>query len=380
MKYMVKTFILYIFLSIFFQEISNQYIKMHFPLKFENIKILYTSKFEIYYDYKIIVDYADEILFWDQNSDNIKKLNYKGFEFTPFNYYPNIETAINWNIKPQDYQIAGDGIYYYFSKYCNLYLYNYYEKPKWDHYNHKISFSNLEEEDSNCVLEMAFNNNRKDEIAVYNLNNKKINVINLYNEIKNIKQNEIQVTMEEYIGQALIYSDKEDTKLIGIGLYGTITFWGLHGFIYDYWLINTFKFNGPLNYAFQTAGIIGKKEKKKLLYIKNDNFIIFDLTEIKIINQQANLISKVSTLLILDNGQASVGTSDGFIYLIELFSNTIIVLDKYELCKGKLIKNISYNTTCPGGHEICYIFAANCGYRNGYLKIFQIQNIDINDL
>ena len=116
--------------------------------------------------------------------------------------------------------------------------------------------------------------------------------------------------MEEYICQALIYSDNEDTKLIGI--------------------------------------------EKKLLYIKNDNFIIFDLTEIKIINQQANLISKVSTLLILDNRQALIGTSDGFIYLIELFNNTIIVLDKYELCKGKLISNISYYI--PGGHEICYIF------------------------
>ena len=86
MIYIVKTFILCIFLSIFFQEISNQYIKMHFPLKFENIKMLYSSEFEIYFDYKIIVDYSDEILFWEQNSDNIKKLNYKGFEFRLFNF------------------------------------------------------------------------------------------------------------------------------------------------------------------------------------------------------------------------------------------------------------------------------------------------------
>ena len=57
-----------------------------------------------------------------------------------------------------------------------------------------------------------------------------------------------------------------------------------------------------------------------------------------------------------------------------------IIYQVYELCKGKLISNISYNTTCPHGHEICYIFAANCGNENGYLKIFQIQNESINDL
>ena len=77
-------------------------------------------------------------------------------------------------------------------------------------------------------------------------------------------------------------------------------------------------------YAFETAGIIGKMEKK-LLYINNDNFILFDLKEIKIINKQPNLISKATTLLILDNGQALVGTNNGFIYLIELFDNSIII-------------------------------------------------------
>jgi hypothetical protein len=203
----------------------------------------------------------------------------------------------------------------------------------------------------------------------------------LHNEIINKQQNNaIQVKMDEVINQALIYSDKEGTKLIGIDLDGTITFWGLHGLIYDYWLINTFKFQKTSNnYYFQSAGIIGK-EDKKLLYIYEDDFILFDLKEIKIINKQPDLILDVSTLLILDNGQGLVGTSNGFIYLIELFNNRIYVLDKYELCKGKLISIISYNTTCPYGHEICYIFAANCGYENGYLKIFQIQNESINDL
>ena len=199
---------------------------MHFPLKFENIKIIYTSKFEIYEQYKIIVD-DDGIIFWAQNSSSwgIKKLNYKGFEIRTFNYYPNIKTIINWNvkphtIKPQDYRIVGDEIYYFFSKNCYLFLFNYYDKPKWDHYSHKIYFSNLEDyEEGNCVLEIAFNDKRKDEIAVYNLNSNKIIVINLNNEIKNNKQNEIQVTMEKIINQALIYSDEKETKLIGIDFY-----------------------------------------------------------------------------------------------------------------------------------------------------------------
>ena len=85
---MSKIFILCISISVFFQEISSQYIKMNFPLKFENIKILYTSKFGIYFDYKIIVDYPNEILFWAQKDASIKKLNYKGFQSVFFDYYP----------------------------------------------------------------------------------------------------------------------------------------------------------------------------------------------------------------------------------------------------------------------------------------------------
>ena len=96
-------------------------------------------------------------------------------------------------MKPQDYQITNLGINYYFSKYCNLYLYNYYGEPKWHSYSHKMSFENLENfDEGNCVLEMAFNDYKKDEIAVYNLNNKKIIVINLYDEIKNKQKNEIK--------------------------------------------------------------------------------------------------------------------------------------------------------------------------------------------
>ena len=378
---MSKIVTLFLFISVFFQEMSSQYIKMNFPLKFKNIKILYTSKFEIYYDYKIIVDYPNEILFWDQKDSNIKKLDYKGFQIEYFNFYRNIETVIRSNMKPQDYQITNLGINYYFSRYCDLYLYNYYDEPKWQHFSHKRYFENLENYDEgNCVLEMAFNEYKKDEIAVYNLNNKKIIVINLADEIRDKPENEaIQVSMNNYIAQVLIHSDEEgNTILIGIDINGAITFWGLHGIFYNYWIINTFEFDMPPNYLIQTAGIIGDKEKA-LLYINNDDFILFDLKEIKIINKQTNLISKASTLLIIDNGQGLVGTINGFIYLIQLFNNRIIVLDRYELCKGKLISIISYNTTCPKGHEICYIFAANCGYENGYMQIFQIQNERIND-
>lgn len=378
---MSKIVIQFIFISLFFHEISSQYIKMNFPLKFENIKILYTSKFPIYFAYKIIVDYPNEVLFWDQKDTNINKLDYKGFQIEYFNYYSNIETVLRSDMKPQDYRINYLGINYYFSRYCDLYLYDYYDEPKWKTYNYKKSFENLENYNmGNCVLEIAFNDNKKDEIAVYNLNNKKIIVINLADEIRDEQKNKaIQVSMDNYIAQALIYSDKEgNTLLIGIDIYGAITFWGLHGIFFNYWIIDTFEFDMPPNYLIKTAGIIGDKEKA-LLYINNDAFILFNLKEIKIINKQPNLISKASTLLILDNGQGLVGTRDGFIYLIELFNNRIYVLDKYELCKGKLISIISYNTTCPHGHEICYIFAANCGYENGYLKIFQIQNERIND-
>ena len=38
-------------------------------------------------------------------------------------------------------------------------------------------------------------------------------------KLKNNKQNEIQVTMEKIINQALIYSDEKETKLIGIDFY-----------------------------------------------------------------------------------------------------------------------------------------------------------------
>lgn len=381
MKYILNIFILCIFISIFFQEISNKYNEMNFPLKLENIKILYTSNFEIYYDYKIIVDYDNEILFFDYKDGNIKKLNYEGFQFAYFNYYPNIETVINLNIIPQDYRISIDGVYYYFTKNSNLYLYNYYDDPKWGHYSYKRVFPNLEIDNGfKCVLELAFNEYRNDEIAVYNLNNNKISVINLHDEIINKKViHEIIVTMDAWIAQSLIYEDEEGTKLIGIDLDGTIKFWGLHGLIYDYWDINTFKFKKTFDYQFRTAGIMKNKKEKLLLYINVNDFIIFDLKKIEIINKQPDLIPKVSTLLILDNGQGLVGTREGFIYLIELFNNKIIILDKYELCKGKLISNISYNTSCPRGDEICYIFAANCGYKNGYLKIFKIQNIDNRD-
>ena len=67
---------------------------MHFPLKLENIKILYTSNFEIYYDYKIIVDFGNEILFFDYKDGNIKKINYKGFQFAYFNYYPILRRSL----------------------------------------------------------------------------------------------------------------------------------------------------------------------------------------------------------------------------------------------------------------------------------------------
>ena len=381
MKYILNIFILFIFISIFFQEISNQYIKMHFPLKLENIKILYKSKFIINYGYKIIVDYSNEILFFDYKDGNIKKINYEGFQFSLFNYYPNIETVINWNIIPQDYRISSDGLNYYFTKYSSLYLYNYYDTPKWGHYSYKRFFPNLENDNvDKCDLELAFNEYGNDEIAVYNLNNNKISVINLHDEIHNEKgTHEIIVTMDAWIAQSLIYRDEEGTKLIGIDLDGTIKFWGLHGLIFDYWDINTFKFKKPVNYWFRTAGIMKDNREKLLLYINVNDFILFDLKKIEIINEQPDLIPEVSTLLILDNGQGLVGTREGFIYLIELFNNTIIILDKYELCKGKIILNISYNTTCPRGHEMCYIFAANCGYENGYLKIFKIQNIKNRD-
>jgi len=375
MKYILKSFILYIFLSIFFPVMSETYnpyslyYEMHFPLKFENIKILYTTNSGIY-DYPIIVDYHDIIIFWDFKTLGIKQLDFYNFQSKEIIYK---------NIKPLDYRLGGGGLYYYFSQECNLYLYNYYDEEKWGNYKHKISFQNLEskEEFLNCKLKMAFEKKNKD-IAVYNLNSNKIIVINLPDEIVFYKKRkEIQVTMEEKISQALIYTDEYGTKLIGIGLHGTIKFWGLHGLLSNSWVINTFKFNKFIDYYTCTnAGIIGEKEKK-LLYIYDDNFILFDLKKIKIINEQPNLILKVSTLLILDNGQGLVGTHDGFIYLINLDSNSIYVLDSYELCPGKSIISISYNTTCPKDHEICYIFAANC---DKYIRIFKIQNININGL
>ena len=72
-------------------------------------------------------------------------------------------------------------------------------------------------------------------------------------------------------------------------------------------------------------------KKDKLLYIV-DRLILYDLKDFKTISTL--LLNKLSTVFTLKNGNALIGTEDGFIYLIKYNNKNLNLVDGYNVCNG----------------------------------------------
>ena len=108
-------------------------------------------------------------------------------------------------------------------------------------------------------------------------------------------------------------------------------------------------------------------------YIYINSYITFDLEEVKIINTQFGLIHDTSCVLGLKDGNALVGTKQGYIYLISYKYSKINILDSRLLCPNQEIFSLSLNSNCTPDTITCYIITANCG---GFIYIFEIRNPD----
>jgi hypothetical protein len=218
-------------------------------------------------------------------------------------------------------------------------------------------------------LRIYFDTESKD-AAVYNYNRShKIKVFN-FNDLNRGDFKIIYEVEAKYnVIQSLIYSygDKKSI-LIVIDNFG-IRFHNLRGsysFFKDLFkngrLIKEYDFNWDGKAAFIDDG-------RKLLYIYNHNFVVFELANFEIINQKNNFIigEKLECLLGLKDGNALVGTNNGNIYLIGYKNNEITILDKRKIC-DQSVTSLSYNNNCVENTKGCYKFVANCRY----LLIFEI--------
>ena len=218
-------------------------------------------------------------------------------------------------------------------------------------------------------LRIYFDTNSKD-AAVYNYNRShKIKVFNFYILNRGDFKNSYEVEAKYNVIQSLIYSygDKKSI-LIVIDNFG-IRFHNLRGsysFFKDLFkngrLIKEYDFNWDGKAAFIDDG-------RKLLYIYNHNFVVFELADFEIINQTNNFIigEKLECLLGLQDGNALVGTNNGNIYLIGYKNNEITILDKRKIC-DESVTSLSYNNNCAENSKERYKFVANCRY----LLIFEI--------
>ena len=352
------------------------------PKNLKNIKNIYTSSFNINLLKPVITHsnvyyIADRIL----QAFNYAKLD-KKFKLPiakPVKPYGN--SFINPLL--QDSAVT-HFFAFFFNKDCTLRLYieddKHVEKACED-LKFEMNFNKLENND-NCYDSLRiYYDHATYYMAVYNTNSNKIIVFDLYDAyMNNNKESVIEAQMKGKIKQAFIYSRGETNKwesvLIGIDEYGQVNFWNLKNycnFISSMW---NYAFNDNLIKSFETQkfypfpnqDIASFIKKKTILYINNDNFHLYDLDKLAHINSQNNLITDVSALLGLKDGNALVGTTNGYLYLITLEDNSITILDKIQLCDDR-IYFLSSVENCKGGTNLCYRIAANCKK----LKIFEIK-------
>ena len=355
------------------------------PMNLKHIYVIYNSWFTIGYDRPTI---SFEYVYFVQGNV-LKAFNYKKLIFSAASiFYP---FGDNYYIKPIDsYTMTSFNLYsIFFTKDCKIRSYNY--DDKFFNYNNmhlNLIFDELKGDNCYDSLRMYYDFRSK-YFAVYNTNSRKIIVFDLdptsiYSSPRYTKW--LDKSMNGGISKALIFSNinKQKALLIGIDVTGQVNFWNIKGYssgffnaislAYNDDLIKSFKFNNF--YTFTDQEIATIINKNKLLYINHDDFITFDLEEIELLNNQKNFIKGVSCVLGLEDGNALVGTEDGFIYLIKYEYSEIVILDKRELCPHEIIFSLSSNSNCTPETYTCYIFVANCHY----LKIFEIKHPStIND-
>ena len=332
------------------------------PKDLRKMQIIYKSSFRIAYDEPIMTyDYVYFI-----SDERAKGFNYR--ELGLFSTADVFELYGNTFRKPLLYIFTPIDFYsVFFTK--DHYIYLYKDSGSDTCYNQKkcLSFNNMGE----CYdsLRIYFDTNSKD-AAVYNYNRShKIKVFNFYDLYRGDFKIIYEVEAKYNVIQSLIYSygDKKSI-LIVIDNFG-IRFHNLRGsksFFKDLFkngrLIKEYDFNWDGKAAFIDDG-------RKLLYIYNHNFVVFELANFEIINQKNNFIigEKLECLLGLTDGNALVGTNNGNIYLIGYKNNEITILDKRKIC-DESVTSLSYNNNCVEKSKGCYTFVANCRY----LLIFEI--------
>jgi hypothetical protein len=217
-------------------------------------------------------------------------------------------------------------------------------------------------------LRIYYDTNTKD-AAVYNYyGSNKIKIFNLYDLYQGKFKILYQIEAKYNVLQSLIYSyGEEKSILIVIDVCG-VRFHNLRG---SYGIFDAFS-NGRIieEYDFNYAGMadfIG--DGKKLLYIYNNNFVVFELQTFGVVDKKYNLITEEIPLCLLriTDGNVLVGTNKGYIYLIGYKYEEITILDQRKICDEN-VYSLSYNNNCLENHRECYTFVANCGY----LFIFEI--------
>lgn len=383
----------YFLITILYIIISSQYSfafsQMTQEIKLKNIEILYISPFEISSQKPIIR--ANNIFFVQNNqlkSMDLEKLNSK--EINDVNIGSAYENLVGLTMSKDNLELLvsnGNKLQIWEGTSSNEFD----DKPLYD--NNFEDF-NCEENKDSLKVELYHQNEKNDyEIGIYNTNKKKVIVLDLLKIEKNFTKETIagEFSMENNIAQIFIYhvydyGNKSKTKLMVVDQNGNIKIWSVGVFIehfsrsyYKYVnpMSNTFQLNEncpDLTYNQDICGFIGEK-RDIILYMGKKNFTVihlgsghFYLKSFKI----PNPINNASTLLVLDNGDALVGTKNGYIYLIKYVYDIdykhINVLDKYNICGGSPVKHITYDKNCTKNSENCYIFLVNCGN----LKVFKI--------
>lgn len=338
------------------------------------VSICSLKNFETLHSLKIDIErpiIAYDYIFYLKSSA-IKALNKYYSEYDMFgNSYrkPLMNKGTKW----------GDAVF--FTKDCRLEMWEYQGKDTLNgHILFERTFNELKGDYCYGTLDMFYDDNQKD-IAVYNTRNNKITVFNLNDKNIYLTNDNIigKVEMDYNIKQALLYNyDKDTTLLIGIDS-SNIKFYNVRGsYSWRDWFVNnrlikSIKLNTFFNplYGQKIAGIMDIDNKKdKLLYI-DDRLILYDLKDFKTISTL--LLNKLTTVLTLKNGNALIGTEDGFIYLIKYNNKNLNLLDGYNVCNGEVL-DISYDNAKYYFSK--YILLVQCYEKNGYyLKHVSLDNI-----
>lgn len=212
--------------------------------------------------------------------------------------------------------------------------------------------------------------------AIYNYyQSTKIIVINLKNNKKIV-----DVCSKNLVIQALIYSGIGKSLLIAIDT--GIRFYNIEGYKTS-WGFND---KGALVSCLEDSrsGVADFIDGNKLLFAYSYSYsyshylIVFELEDIKIPYEKYNFYEyfkgeKINCILGLKDGNALIGTDNGYIYLIGYvfvgINKKLKILDYRKICKNA-VYSLSYTNNCLQYSKDCYIFAANCGY----IYVFEISN------